>query len=246
MDGLTVGLAGAGRMMDMIRFAILASRIRKRWRVQVVRRGRGGDDRACHSKARDAERILKSAAIARREGLRAASVPRVMARAGLTVGGFYAHFSSKAAMDAELIQTMLSPLTDRWLGGLDDASGLDWLRRAVKRYLSAPHRDNRDGCAYPAVLSEVAAAPCVVIGSSRPPVFDVRVRAFEAHAPGVAGISPRERALATMALTIGGLLLSRSSHGNSVSEEMLTACRKWALPESDRAATGSTTKSRSH
>src|SRR5689334_13319702 len=42
------------------------------------------------------ERILKSADnIARREGLRAASVPRVMKGAGLTVGGFYAHFSSK-------------------------------------------------------------------------------------------------------------------------------------------------------
>lgn len=192
------------------------------------------------------ERILKSAAaIARREGLRAASVPRVMASAGLTVGGFYAHFPSKAAMDAEIIRTMLSPLTDRWLGGLEDTAGLDWMRRAVKRYLSAPHRDNRDGCAYPAVLSEVAAAPDAVRRAFAE-ALDVRVRAFEAHAPRVAGISPRERALATMALTIGGLLLSRSSHGNAVSEEMLTACRKWALPESDRAGAGSTSKSRAH
>jgi AcrR family transcriptional regulator len=54
------------------------------------------------------ERILKSAdKIARREGLRAASVPRVMKGAGLTIGGFYAHFSSKTALDVELIRRML-------------------------------------------------------------------------------------------------------------------------------------------
>ena len=39
--------------------------------------------------------------IVRRKGLRAASVRRVMHGAGLTVGGFYAHFPSQSAMDAE-------------------------------------------------------------------------------------------------------------------------------------------------
>src|SRR5437763_5593812 len=54
------------------------------------------------------ERILKSAdKIARREGLRAASVPRVMKGAGLTIGGFYAHFPSKTAMDVEIIRSIL-------------------------------------------------------------------------------------------------------------------------------------------
>jgi len=53
--------------------------------------------------------------------------------------------------------------------------------------------------------------------------------------PRIAGFAVRERALATMALTIGGLLLSRASRGNPISEEMLGACKRWALPELDGA-----------
>src|SRR5688572_23229218 len=102
------------------------------------------------------ERILRSAGvIARREGLRAASVPRVMRGAGLTVGGFYSHFPSKTAMDVEIIRSMLGG-PSRWLSGLEASAGLEWVQRALKRYLNREHRDNPDGCAYPAVLSEIA------------------------------------------------------------------------------------------
>src|SRR5262245_16731368 len=95
-------------------------------------------DRAA-KKRRTHERILQSgAAIARREGLRAASVPRVMRGAGLTTGGFYAHFSSKTAMDVAIVRALLNPSIG--LMDLEDPGGLDWLQRAVKRYLSVPHR----------------------------------------------------------------------------------------------------------
>jgi len=58
------------------------------------------------------QRILKAAAaIASREGLHAASIPRVMREAGLTIGGFYGHFGSKAAMDAEVIRAVSEPLS---------------------------------------------------------------------------------------------------------------------------------------
>jgi TetR/AcrR family transcriptional repressor of nem operon len=63
--------------------------------------------------------------------------------------------------------------------------------------------------------------------------LEARVRAFETQVPPVAGVSARERALATMALTIGGLLLSRATRGQPISQELLAACRKWAVPERD-------------
>lgn len=122
----------------------------------------------------------------------------------------------------------------RWLAGLEDTSGVTWVRRAMGRYLSVAHRDAPDGCAYPAVLSEIAAAPPNV-RLAFAEAFEARVKAFEAQVPAVAGVTPRERALATMALTFGGLLLSRASRGNPVSEELLVACKKWALPELDIA-----------
>ena len=177
------------------------------------------------------ERILRSAGrIARREGLRAASVPRVMRGAGLTVGGFYAHFRSKRAMDTELVRTMLGELPGRWLRGLDNATGLEWVGKAVKRYLSTAHRDNDDGCAYPAVLSEIAKAP-LEVHRAFVEAFELRAAAFAVHMPELPGTSVRERVLATMALTVGGLLLARATNGDPVSEEMLMACRKWALPD---------------
>ena len=133
------------------------------------------------------ERILVSASrIARREGLRAASVPRVMSGAGLTTGGFYAHFPSKSAMDAEIVGTLQSPL--RGLEGLEDAAGRDWLQRAVKRYLSVAHRDNVDGCGYPAVLSEVGSAPSEVRRAFAE-ALEKRVAAFEPHVPATAGVT---------------------------------------------------------
>lgn len=184
-------------------------------------------------KSETRDRILKSAVrITRSEGLRAASVPRVMHGVGLTVGGFYAHFESKAALDVEILRATLGAAPGRWLGGLEDSAGLDWVQRAVRRYLSAVHRDHAEGCAFPAVMSEITKAPAEV-RQAFVDAFEQHVRAFDAHVPPVSGITSRDRALATMALTIGGLLLARATQGHAVSEELLAACRKWALPELD-------------
>ena len=96
-------------------------------------------------KRRTHDRILASAGrIARKNGLAAASVSRVMHGAGLTIGGFYAHFRSKRAMDAEVVQATLGSSSTPW---------------SIDRYLTAAHRDDAEhGCAFPAMLSEVARA----------------------------------------------------------------------------------------
>src|SRR6267142_2866515 len=184
-------------------------------------------DRAAGKRDTHQPILLSGSPLARREGLRAASVPRVMGGAGLTTGGFYAHFQSKTAMDVEIVRTMLRPL--HGLEGLDDVPSFDWLQRAVKRYLSVAHRDNLEGCPYPAVLSEIASAPDEVRRAFAE-ALERRVAAFEPHVPGTAVLA-RQRALATMALTIGGLLLARAAQGQPISKEMLMACRRWALPE---------------
>ena len=129
-------------------------------------------------------------------------------------------------MDVAIVQTLLNPLI-----GLTDLeeTGLDWLQRAVKRYLSVAHRDNVDGCGYPAVLSEIVSAPSEVRRAFAE-ALEIRVAAFQPHVPSTR-VTARERTLATMALTIGGLLLSRAARGTPISEELLSACRSWALPE---------------
>ena len=178
------------------------------------------------------DRILQSGrSIARREGLRAASIPRVMKNAGLTVGGFYAHFTSKEAIEVEIVRTMLSDLPGRWLSGLENKTGLQWTSAVVRRYLNAAHRDDPDeGCAYPAVLSEIARAT-EDVRQAFVESMSTRVNMFEQQVPPFAGATSRQRALATMALTIGGLLLARASRGSDLSDEFLKACSKWCLPE---------------
>jgi TetR/AcrR family transcriptional regulator, transcriptional repressor for nem operon len=205
-------------------------------RSETARAGRPRMTRRAVKKQETRERILQAAAtIARREGLPAASIPRVMREAGLTIGGFYNHFSSKAAMDAEVIRTVLGVVPGRAFSGLQNLTGMAWIHRAVIRYLSTAHRDNPDGCAFPAILSAIATGPAEV-KAAYTEALERRVQAFQANMPAMAGVSARERALAAMALTVGGLLIARASAGSEISDEMLEACRKWALPELDATA----------
>jgi len=181
------------------------------------------------------QRILKAAAaIASREGLQAASIPRVMREAGLTIGGFYGHFASKAVLDAEVIRTVFEPVSSGFLATLSEHKGQDWLERAVVAYLSPANRDHPLGCPYPSILSAVAIGPPEV-KTALTDAMKLRIASYEAHSPKLPGVSARERAVAATALTIGGLLLVRACHGDALSDEILSACRKWALPEKDRS-----------
>ena len=179
------------------------------------------------------QRILKAAAlIASREGLQAASIPRVMREAGLTVGGFYGHFESKSAMDAEVIRSVFEPISSGALAAHRGREGFEWLERAVAAYLSPLNRDHPQGCPYPSILSAVAIGPSDV-KTAFTDAMKLRISAYEAHAPRLPGVTARQRAVAATALTIGGLLLARACHGDPLSDEILDACRKWALPEQD-------------
>ena len=165
-------------------------------------------------KRRTHDRIIASAGrIARKNGLAAASVSRVMRGAGLTIGGFYAHFRSKRAMDTEVVQATLGD------------SSIPW---SVDRYLTSAHRDNaRHGCAFPAMLSEVARADEPTrMALAR--ALDARARELAGPARGRRGAAARQRALATLALCVGGLALARAMRGHPASDEVLTACRVWA------------------
>jgi len=167
-------------------------------------------------KRRTHDRIIASAGrIARKNGLAAASVSRVMHGAGLTIGGFYAHFRSKRAMDAEVVQATLGSSTTPW---------------SIDRYLTAAHRDDAEhGCAFPAMLSEVARADeATRLALAR--AIDARARELAKALPGTRGAA-RQEALATLAICVGGLALSRAMRGHPASDEVLAACRKWAVPD---------------
>src|SRR5688572_13004415 len=170
--------------------------------------------RRAQEKARTHERIISSAArLMRRAGLTATSVPRVMRGAGLTVGGFYAHFGSKRALDAAVIARAMREVRESWFAGLAPDQGVDFLARAVKRYLSPRHRDDvGGGCVLPSTISELTRADRTTRASMGAAVEEV-AKVLEQHAElernqpheRTLGLTPRERALATLALLVGGL-----------------------------------------
>ena len=195
-------------------------------------RSRSNGSRRSQAKAATHGRIVASAArLIRRRGLAAASVPAVMRGAGLTIGGFYAHFRSKRAMDAEVLRTTLAQRAGIWFAGLEGSTGLAWVARAVKRYLSAAHRDAAgEGCPLPAILSELARADRGTRDAASEAI-EGYVNEFAARLPDAPGLTARDRALATLALCIGGVALARAGRDPAVQDEILRACAEWALPE---------------
>jgi TetR/AcrR family transcriptional regulator, transcriptional repressor for nem operon len=197
--------------------------------------------RRAQGKAQTHERIIASAAhLVRRAGLTATSVPRVMRGAGLTVGGFYAHFRSKRALDAAVIARAMREVRESWFAGLEHSAGSAFLARAVKRYLSLRHRDDvANGCVLPSTISELTRADRGTRLAMAEAVEQVAA-VFERHAAEAMsqlpaeralGMTPRERALSTLALLVGGLTTARALRGHPLSDELLAACIKLALPD---------------
>ena len=94
-------------------------------------------------------KILRAAAkVFRREGYHAASVDKVMEEAGLTAGGFYAHFGSKEALLAETLAPAAAeagvPL-DKDLEGVEGPRGyrLSWNVTWARRIFTGPRTDAR-------------------------------------------------------------------------------------------------------
>lgn len=178
------------------------------------------------------ERILTEASrLLRERGLTGTGVDKVMRAAGLTVGGFYAHFDSKEAMVSEAMGRLLATTRALLFAGLDGESGPAWLRSVLRRYLSRTHRDAvGQGCGFPSVVSEVSRAGPSVRRSFEAGLLPL-VDEFARKLPEGPGLTPEERALATFALCVGGLCLARAVDDPNLSERILRACRRLAVPE---------------
>lgn len=112
-------------------------------------------------KARTRERIVTAAGkVFRARGATMPTVDELMAAAGLTRGGFYAHFASKSALLAEVLATDHGLI--RQLGRRDARTTRAWLaqtRRVFADYLAPAHlAEVSVGCTFAAMTGEVARA----------------------------------------------------------------------------------------
>jgi TetR/AcrR family transcriptional regulator, transcriptional repressor for nem operon len=104
-------------------------------------------------------RIVETAARRfRKEGVEAVGIAGLMADAGLTHGGFYAHFASKEDLVRAALEEALSQGQTRRTEVLADAPpGPQALEALVRFYLRPAHRDTPErGCAAAALIAEIA------------------------------------------------------------------------------------------
>lgn len=96
-------------------------------------------------KQRTRARVLKEAAAAIRvEGPDRIGVAAIMARAGLTHGGFYAHFASKDVLLVAAIDEMFEAACSWFEALVHDKPPAEGLAAYVAFYLSRWHRDHRE------------------------------------------------------------------------------------------------------
>lgn len=183
-------------------------------------------NRKVEQKERSHEAILESASEAlRTRGIAGTRVAEVMGAAGLTVGGFYAHFPSKGALVDAVLRRAAEGARAALGKGLDEKPREDRAEVILKRYLSAAHRDASSiGCPFPVVVGEV--------GNQAHEHRDVLVEqltvmsgAFRKTLPDDAPLPGRTLAIGLVSLMVGGLSLARATRGTELSDEILRACR---------------------
>ena len=180
------------------------------------------------------QRIVAAAARQfREEGLGGAGVQRIMEEAGLTHGGFYTHFDSKADLAAEAVALAMKTAHEGWLPRAEKLHGPGGTSRMLAAYLTRAHRDRPGaGCPLPSTSADVARAAPVVRHAYATELRKI-IESLERHLVDPEDDQAHERAVGALALCVGGLLLARAVDDGALSDDILRACRHFGAGIAD-------------
>lgn len=181
-------------------------------------------------KAETHERIVKNASVRLRErGAASLGVAELMKEAGLTHGGFYAHFASRDALIGEAFAHAMDQTVKRWRKRAEQAPEGKQLTSIVNGYLTSGHRDDvGNGCALPSLGAEVhRASPKTrkAVAAKLEEMIDV----ISEQMPAQTAKAARREAIATLAAMMGTMILARMAGTGEFSDEVLAAGRQGAL-----------------
>ncbi|GLK79635.1 TetR/AcrR family transcriptional regulator [Methylopila turkensis] len=179
-------------------------------------------------KAATRERILsRAAALFRRDGVDGVSVPALMKEAGLTHGGFYAHFSSKDALIAEAVERSLSETVDHLVSVArrGDEDGRERVADVIDAYVNPEHRDHPEvGCAVAALGAETSRGEAVV---QKAMADGARASAERLGAALGGGDQALDDMLGLYAGMIGAIVLARACRDDeALSDRVIDVCRE--------------------
>lgn len=181
------------------------------------------------------DRIVRKASVRLREkGAHGIGVADLMKEAGLTHGGFYAHFDSREALVVEAFGYAMDRSMEHWRKITGEVSPEKRLALIAEAYLSAFHRDNPGhGCSIPALGAEIARespkARKAFAGK-----LEEMIELLTDYIPDVPRKAARKQALATLATMAGSMLLARIAGSSELSDEVLKAGRDSALDGAKR------------
>jgi TetR/AcrR family transcriptional repressor of nem operon len=167
-------------------------------------------------KERTRARILDEAAKALREhGHEGVGVAALMKLAGLTHGGFYAHFRNRDDLVAAAVERMFVDSRAMVSRYLDNESPRDGLVALIEHYLSKGHRDRiAKGCPIAALSSEAVRFPAAAKERFENGLNRFREAIAEALRK-MGAPNPEELATSAVAEMVGALTLARSMPGEA-------------------------------
>ena len=180
------------------------------------------------------QRILEAAGRRfKRDGIDGAGLATVMADAGLTNGAFYAHFSSKEDLVANVLAEQLRAQRQSLDAEPSDRAGLEAF---VRSYLSPEHRNQfADGCPSAALLDEIARRPADTRDVFTEEVMGV-VDDIAARINSTDVEAGRVDALTVFGLMVGTLQLARTLTDRQLSDRLLDRGVETALKLLDEVA----------
>jgi TetR/AcrR family transcriptional repressor of nem operon len=172
--------------------------------------------------AENRQRILEVAGrLFRQKGFDGIGVDGIMEAAGLTHGGFYGHFASKANLAEQACSAGLKQSRQKW-ETLAQASPEAALAEIARSYLSKRHRDDPgNGCVFAALGGEVARSSDAVRSTVTKGVR-AQLGILEQVGKARSKAARRKQAIAALSGMVGAMVVARLVNDSALSNEILT------------------------
>jgi TetR/AcrR family transcriptional regulator, transcriptional repressor for nem operon len=177
------------------------------------------------------ERIVETAARAiRRSGYDGTGVAEIMKEAGLTHGGFYAHFDSRDGMLAEAADRAGADTVAFLTRVAAEVAPKKALEAMLRTYLSKEHVESAEtGCAVAALGSEMPRQSAKVRRAATRRIKEM-IDLVARQSPDWGQPGAHERALVTVATALGALVLARAVDDAKLSDAVRQAALSRLTP----------------
>jgi TetR/AcrR family transcriptional regulator, transcriptional repressor for nem operon len=181
-------------------------------------------------KEKTREQIVDTAARAfREEGVAGVGIGEVMGRAGLTHGGFYAHFPSKDALVAEACERAVEDSWAQMYALMAQAPPGEELATFIRGYVSRTHRDDPGG----GCMMSTLGAEMPRQGPAVRAAFTAQIHRVLDNLVALLPDTPdrEDRAVTLLSGMAGAVMVARAVDDPALSDRVLKVCRAFWIEQ---------------